>query len=804
MFRRIALVTLLLALACLPGPQSTVSTGAAPSEPREQAEVVVRLGARPLAHGGSRAAIERTQRDFVQSLSRAFPEAHVRWRYRLVLDGVSVVLPAGDVERLRQLPGVSEVFTGARYAVTAGPAGAQIGAPALWAPGLTNAGDGIKIAIIDGGFDQRHPFFDPTGYTMPAGYPKGQPAYTTAKVIVARSFPAPGQTGGALLPFEADSSSSAHATHVAGIAAGNANTNARGSIVSGVAPRAYLGNYRALTVPTDGGVGEDGNAPELVAAIEAAVADGMNVINLSIGQAEIEPTRDVVALALGGAAAAGVVPVVAAGNDLDQYGAGSVVSPGSSAAAITVGAVTTSDAGGTPNVTADFSSAGPSPLSLRLKPDVSAPGVSIFSSLPDGWGRLSGTSMATPHVSGGVALLRQRHPDWSVAQIKAALVETANDAFTDEKHQTAATPTRGGSGVVDLARADQPLVFALPSSLSFGLLRPGATVSRQVDVSDAGGGGGTWTATLERATAPRGVTVAVAPTVEVPGSLMISATAAADAAEGDAYGFAALTRGTDVRRIPYWFRMTRPRLGTEPATPLRRPGIYAGTTKGGKSLVRVYRYPQLPTHDGVATVLAGPERVYRVVLSRAAANLGVAIISRAPGVRVEPRVVVAGDENRLTGYAALPFDQNPYLAGYGEPTLVAGTIRPTAGSYDIVFDSATAAGAGRFRFRFWVDDTTPPTAKLLTRNVRTGGSVVLRATDAGAGVDAGTIVARIDGQSRKVIRRGAEVRVDTRGLAPGRHRLTFQVSDYQETRNMENVPAILPNTRRLTATIVVR
>ena len=107
---------------------------------------------------------------------------------------------------------------------------------------------------------------------------------------------------------------------MAGIAAGNRDTLAEGARISGVAPRAYIGNYKALTIPTDADVGLDGNAPELVAAIEAAVADGMDVINLSIGEPEIEPSRDVVALALDAAAAAGVVPVVAAGNDFDDYG----------------------------------------------------------------------------------------------------------------------------------------------------------------------------------------------------------------------------------------------------------------------------------------------------------------------------------------------------------------------------------------------------------------------------------------------------------------------------------------------------
>ena len=199
----------------------------------------------------------------------------------------------------------------------------------------------MKIAIIDEGIDQTHPFFSPAGYTMPAGYPKGQTAYTTAKVIVARAFPPASPTWkNASKPFDPELSS--HATHVAGIAAGNANTLAEGVRISGVAPRAYLGNYKALTIPTDADVGLDGNSPELVAAIEAAVADGMDVINMSLGEPEIEPSRDIVIKALEAAARAGVVPVVSAGNDFDEFGRGSVGSPGAAPSAITVGSVSTS------------------------------------------------------------------------------------------------------------------------------------------------------------------------------------------------------------------------------------------------------------------------------------------------------------------------------------------------------------------------------------------------------------------------------------------------------------------------------
>src|SRR5881392_4430205 len=100
-----------------------------------------------------------------------------------------------------------------------------------------------------------------------------------------------------------------------------------GRPVSGVAPRAYLGNYKVLTVPTPG-VGLNGNSPEIVKGIDAAVAHGMNVINLSLGEPEIDPNRDIVVKAINAAAQAGVVPAIAAGNDFSDFGYGSVSSPG--------------------------------------------------------------------------------------------------------------------------------------------------------------------------------------------------------------------------------------------------------------------------------------------------------------------------------------------------------------------------------------------------------------------------------------------------------------------------------------------
>jgi subtilisin family serine protease len=741
------------------------------------------------------------QNVFVDRLVRDIPQARVRWRYRTVLNGVTVVLPRTELAALRSRPGVAEVFPSVRYSPTLYSSPGFIGAPALWGPGLTSAGNGIKIGIIDDGVDRTHPFFRTAGYRMPPGYPKGQRAHTSAKVIVARAFaPAKPRWRHARRPF--DPVFSEHATHVAGIASGNNGTSTGSRVVSGVAPKAYIGNYKVLTIPTVSGFGLNGNSPEIIAGIEAAVRDGMDVINLSLGEAEIEPGRDLVARALDGAAAAGVVPVVAAGNDFGDFGNGSLTSPGSSDRAITVAAESVSGP-----VIASFSSGGPSPLSLRMKPDVTAPGVGIVSSVPrrEGlWASFSGTSMAAPHVAGAAALLQQRHRTWTVAQIKSALVQTGNPVFTQSTQRVEALSTREGGGSVNLPKADAPLLFAEPSGLAFGFVRPGVSAVGRTLLADAGGGGGAWSVIVEPQTAPAGVTVAVPPAASVPGELVVTATAAPQAPQGEAAGHIVLVRGADRRRIPYWFRVTAPALARHRPTRLSRTGTYRGSTRGKPALVESYRYPEDPSELGIPRLLRGPEQVFRLRLPRPVANFGVAVTG---GKRsIEPRIVRAGDENRLMGTPALPYNANPYLRKFGLREPVSGTTTPGAGEYDIVFDSATPGGAGAFTFRLWIGDTARPRLRLVTRAARRGGRLLISAVDPGSGVNPRSIRVVVGGQARaaRYDARRRLIVVSMGGVSRGRKLMEAEVSDYQESKNQENVARILPNTSRLRATILVR
>jgi subtilisin family serine protease len=804
------LLVLIVLLVVLPGaaPAGSMRAGAG------GVEVVVTLAAPPLARyhwshqpGARRLAIS-TPRDlaYLRSLATAqrevasriiarIPGASVGWRYSIVANGLSVVIQTHQLSMLGRVPGVARVWPSVRYHALLDRTPALIGANRLWGSTLATAGEGIKIGIIDDGVDQTHPFFNPSGYSYPAGFPKGDTRYTTPKVIVARAFAPPGTTyANATLPF--DPKESDHATHVAGIAAGNNGTLARNVRVSGIAPRAYLGNYKALSVPTPD-FGLDGNSPELVAAIEAAVRDGMDVINLSLGEPEIDPRRDIVVRALNAAADAGVVPVIAAGNDFADFGRGSIGSPGNAAKAIAAAASTGAHGSPTPDRVASFSSGGPTPYSLQFKPDVTAPGVQVLSSVPARaglWVQFSGTSMATPHVAGGAALLRQRHPSWTVAQIKSALVLTGVPV---RRGRVEVPATREGGGRIDLVRADDPLVFAEPSSLAFGLVPPGRAVKRTISLADAGGGAGIWSARIRVQGSTRGLVLMTPQTVTVPGTVTIRAGAARGAAERDVTGFVVLTRADGAtRHIPFWYRVARTRLPLDRARTIARPGVYTATTIGAPSRVVTYRYPSLsPTSVSFPTHLDGAEVVFRLRLSRAVSNFGVVVLRG----HVQPRIVRGADENLLAGYTALPLDLNPYRSTYGMPRPVVGAVLPSAGTYSLVFDSTRRTPRGPFTFRFWIGDAVPPAIRLAAVSPHT---VTLSVRDAQSGVDPASLRATVDGSPRRVPFADGLARIDR--LAAGRHTITLRAADYEETKNMEDVGPVLPNTRLFRTVVTLR
>ncbi|MFC5956469.1 S8 family serine peptidase [Streptomyces pratens] len=301
----------------------------------------------------------------------------------------------------------------------------QIGTPKAWAAGYD--GKGVKIAVLDTGVDTAHADL------------KGQ-------VTASKNFTSSSNTGDKV----------GHGTHVASIAAG---TGAKGgSKYKGVAPGAKILNGKVLD---DSGFGDDSG---ILAGMEWAVAQGADVINMSLGgrdTAEIDPLEAAVNKL---SAEKGVLFAIAAGNE----GPRSIGSPGSADAALTVGAVDDKDK------LADFSSTGPRLGDGAVKPDVTAPGVDITAASakgneiakevgekPAGYMSISGTSMATPHVAGAAALLKQQHPDWTFAELKGALTSSTKGG--------AYTPFEQGTGRIQIDKAVKQTVIAEPASVSFGV-----------------------------------------------------------------------------------------------------------------------------------------------------------------------------------------------------------------------------------------------------------------------------------------------------------------------------------------------
>ncbi len=226
-----------------------------------------------------------------------------------------------------------------------------------------------------------------------------------------------------------------HGTHVAGIIAGN-GFSSNGKYM-GVAPKANVLGIKALD--QYGG----GSTSDIIAAISYIVEtkDKYNtkIINLSLGTpANNSCDKDPLCKAVDMAIKAGLVVITAAGNSGPEEG--TILSPGISRNVITVGAVDdkrTIDP--SDDTIAPFSSRGPTIEGL-MKPDIVAPGVNIKSlsnTKLDSYSSLSGTSMATPLVSGSVALLLNRHGNLSQQEIKDKITSSCIDLKESKKNQGA-------------------------------------------------------------------------------------------------------------------------------------------------------------------------------------------------------------------------------------------------------------------------------------------------------------------------------------------------------------------------------
>jgi serine protease AprX len=265
----------------------------------------------------------------------------------------------------------------------------KIEAPAVWQQGIT--GKGVLVAVVDTGIDTTHPDLDDLDDNPSTNDPKvvGWIDYVNSKSS----------------PYD----DHGHGTHVSGTISG---TGANG-IQTGVAPGTKL--IAAKVFDSSG----YGYSSDIILAFEWAVTNKARIISYSGGSsAHYSPYTTTI----NNVVAAGVVPVVAAGNSGPE--SGTIGCPGDEFNSLTVGATDSSD------VIADFSSRGPVTLDGQtyIKPDVSAPGVYVTSTLPGGgYADWSGTSMATPHVSGTVALMLENTPTMKPSDIKQKLESTTKD-----------------------------------------------------------------------------------------------------------------------------------------------------------------------------------------------------------------------------------------------------------------------------------------------------------------------------------------------------------------------------------------
>jgi uncharacterized protein (TIGR03437 family) len=289
-----------------------------------------------------------------------------------LLNAVFVSAPESARSDLAGLPGVKAVVPLHAYKLELNRATALVNAQAAWANlgGVSNAGAGVKIAILDTGIDQTHPMFQDSTLRPPTGFPicsGADCAFTNNKVIVARSYvqmlAAPSSAANPSADSRPDDISPrdriGHGTALAGVAAGVPVGPSQGAAVAmnGMAPKAFLGNYKIFGSPQ---VNDFTYDDVIIKAVEDALKDGMDIASLSIGSPALAGALDQgaacgqpagiycepAAAAIDNAVKSGMVVVIAAGN-LGDSGLltptlGTIGSPGISPSAITVGAVTNS------------------------------------------------------------------------------------------------------------------------------------------------------------------------------------------------------------------------------------------------------------------------------------------------------------------------------------------------------------------------------------------------------------------------------------------------------------------------------
>ncbi|MGF7047427.1 minor extracellular serine protease Vpr [Paenibacillus sp. DS2015] len=613
-----------------------------PSESSEPITVIVELATDPLKVFEANSPFSMKSKSSVNSHTNTLRQEHSAFKsaailqagatfnreYSNIFNGYSITLPADEVDQLLLIAGVKAVYPNIEYKALELDQSSEgytpymdvsapfIGADTLWASGYTGAG--IKVGVIDTGVDYNHP-------SLKDAY-KGGYDFVDNDDDPMETLPDPTKPIKNGEPYN-----TLHGTHVSGTIVGQGDPEhpyAGKGWVRGVAPAADLYVYRVL------GPYGSGTSENVIAAIERAVIDDLDVVNLSLGS-DLNNEYSPDSIAADNATLAGVTVVLANGNtgpndqtvgspaaselsisvgasvppvstpifissaigniyaqistfspdlgepnqeldlvyanygqesdysNLDVSGKTVIVSRGAlsfgeksmnataaGAKALIIHNNTPGEFGATlgepgmyvptytisqedglalkdqidqgqPTITfskieeqdllADFSSRGPALPNYSIKPDFSAPGVGIRSSIPafngdysNAYEDLNGTSMAAPHVAGAVALIleqtAQANLDLDPYQIKSIL--SNNAVPLSDRHGIAYSVNQQGAGRIDLVKSTEadaivkvkePLPTQLnnqnitdyyTSSLSYGQQQANSEVSKQITIDN--------------------------------------------------------------------------------------------------------------------------------------------------------------------------------------------------------------------------------------------------------------------------------------------------------------------------------
>jgi len=339
----------------------------------------------------------------LQQFTRELGPFSTKYTFSYAYHGFAATLTKGQIQKLQQHPLVASIQHDAPVRRASNTSGQSFGSvKAATDFSLTGDRDGtltsyskndVVVAVIDTGIDGTHIDLD------------------GGKILAFRDF-----INGRTTAYDDEG----HGTHVASTIAGTGEGN---SAYRGVAPGAALVGVKVLDQAGNGSMSTIDAAINWV--IQHKDVYGIEILNLSLGTALPSNGQDSTSQAINNAAAAGLVPIVAAGNSGPRTY--SIGSPAAAEQAITVGAF--ADVGELGFHIAPFSSRGPT-VDGRIKPDLMAPGANITAAgtnTTNGYVTLSGTSMAAPYTAGVAALMLDAAPPLTPAQVKHLLATTAED-----------------------------------------------------------------------------------------------------------------------------------------------------------------------------------------------------------------------------------------------------------------------------------------------------------------------------------------------------------------------------------------